>query len=328
MTLTRTIDRLRERWDGRREAKRRLSDPITHMFTQDVTAFLIPYRNTEEGPIRARCEGSPDDVKVALRTLRSLAHRGYGGTDQTEVVRGAVREIVKHMMWRSYAAFEIGDRTSSDDDGGYRRVKGGDSTEQHYYELKPMIYGSLLRTPFGVVEVPSQQRRSWDESHRSIRLHPRRRTWLIDPPQGLGGRTGLRRVLKRLSRYSLAFPGWTATSLMQEQHEVRFDVTGYSRLQSAYQASAARSWGWPGRDTSLNHWTEYYLLDRTLRFQHALALLRQHVVAEINEVLTSRLVLDAHVSLEGLPSADEVVRIRERMATGELSINEAYDQVR
>ena len=327
MTLTRTIEWLRDRWKGWRKAKRDVSDAITHMFTQDVNTFLIPYRSTKERPIRGRCEGAPDDVKVALRTLRSLVDRGYGGKDETEVVCEAVREIVKHILWRSYAAFEIGDRTG-DDEGTYPRVKRGDFTEQQYYPLKAMTYGSLVRAPFGIVEIPSARRRNWDDSHRSIRLHLRKRTWLIDPPRGLGGRAGLRRVLKRLSRFPLAFPRWTATSLVQEQHKVRFDVNGYSRLQAAYQAVAVRNWGWSGRDTSLNHWTEYYLFDRTLRFQHALALLRQHVVAEINEMLTRRLVLDVRVSLEGLPSADEVVRVRERMATGELSIGDAYDQVR
>lgn len=327
MTLTRTIEWLRERRNGWRKAKRDVSDPVTHMFTQDVNAFVIPYRNTKDKPIRARCEGAPDDVKVALRTLRSLADRGYGGTDEAEVVCEAVREIVKHILWRSYAAFEIGDRTNSDEDV-YQRAKRGGFTDEQYYQLKPMTYGSLVRTPFGIVEIPSPRRQSWDESHRSIRLHSRKRTWLIDPPRGLGGRAGLFRVLRRLGRFPLAFPEWTATSLVQEQHEVRFDVNGYNRLQAAYQAVAVRNWGWSGRDTSLNHWTEYYLFDRTLRFQHALALLRQHVVAEINEVLTRRLVLDVRVSLEGLPSPDEVVRVRERMATGELSIGEAYDQVR
>jgi hypothetical protein len=33
-------------------------------------------------------------------------------------------------------------------------------------------------------------------------------------------------------------------------------------------------------------------------------------------------------SREGLPNADDVARVRERMATGELSIGDAYDQVR
>jgi hypothetical protein len=297
------------------------------MFTQDVNAFLIPYRNRKKAAIRARCDGSPDDVNVALQTLRYLTDRGRGRTDETELVCETVREIVKHMLWRSYAAFEIGDRTSSDDEGVYRGPTGGNSADQQYYQLKPLTYGSLVRTPVGIVEIASPRRRTWDESHRSLRLRSRKRTWLIDPPRALGGRSGLRRVLKRLSRFPLAFPEWTATAMVQEQHKVRFDVNAYSRLQVAYQAVAVRNWGWSGRDTSLNHWTEYYLFDRTLRFQHALALLRQHVVAEINELLTGRLNLDVRVSLEGLPSADEVVLVRERMATGELSIGEAYDQV-
>ena len=328
MTLARMIDWLRERWEWRREAKRDLSDPITHMFTQDVNAFLIPYRNSKEKPIRGRCEGAPDDVQVALRTLRSLARRASGRTDETEIIVGAVREVVKHMLWRSYAAFEIGQLANEDDDGAYQRAKRGDFTQQQYFPLKPMTYGSLVRTPLGVVEIPSAQRRSWDESQRAIRVLSRGRAWLIDPPRSLGGRAGLRRVLKRLSRFPLAFPRWTATSLVKEQHEVRFDVNGYSRLQAAYQVVMVGGWGWSGRDTSLNHWTEYYLFDRTLRFKRAMALLRQHVVAEINDLLTRRLALDVRISLEGLSSAEEIGRVQGLMAIGELSLGDAYDQVR
>jgi hypothetical protein len=328
MMLTPSIESLRERWEGWRKGRRDFSDPITQMFTQDVNAFLIPYRSKKEKPIRARCDGVSDDVNVALRTLRSMSGRGHGRVDETEVVCEAVREIVKHLMWRGYAAFEIGELASENDERAFRRPERGDFTEHQYYPLKPMTYGSLVRTPLGTVEIPTARRRNWDESHRSIRFHSRKRSWLIDPPRGLGGRAGLRRVLKRLSRFPLALPQWTATSLVQEQHEVRFDVNRYSRLQAAYQAVAVGNWGWSGRNTSLDHWTEYYLFDRTLRFHRALALLRQHVVADINELMTGRLKLNVSISLEGLADADDVARARERMATGELSIGEAYDQVK
>lgn len=321
------FSRLAETWSGWRRTTRGVSDPVAHMFTQDVNTFLIPYRNTKERPIHARFDGPAEDVSVALRTVQSLSSRGLGGaSNETEVVLDAVRGVVKHMLWRSYAAFEIGERTS-DDDASLAR-EGHDPVGRQYYPLRAMTYGTLILTPFGAVEIPSASHRRRHESLRAMKLFRMKRTWLIDPPRSLGGRAGLRRVLRRLRRCPLTLPEWAVASLAHEQPLVRFDISEYSRLRAAHQAVAAGEWGWSGRDTSLDHWTEYYLFDRALRFQQALAELRQHVVAEINQLLKRRLSLDVLIRLEGLPSADEVARLRERMATGEISAGEAYDQAR
>jgi hypothetical protein len=296
------------------------------MFTQDVYAFIIPYRRKAEALIEAVCEGNADDVAIALDSLRSLSRRSsirHG--DATEIVCEAVREVVQHMLWRGYAAFELGD-LAFDDEETHRRARRSDLTERPFRPLQAMNRGALVRLPFGMVEILGSHRRQWDRERSLIQFYSSDRTWLVDVPRRLGGRWGLRLVLKQLRLFSGVFPKWSVTALVKEQNELRFDVPRYSQWRDAYQAAAVGRWGWPGRDTSLSHQTEFFLFYRTLTFHHALAILREHVVSEINRLLKRRLKLVAQITLRGFPSSQEILAIRDRMERGEVSLGDAYEQ--
>jgi hypothetical protein len=324
MKMPRAIEWIYERLSERRQAKRLASDPITHMFTEDVHTFIIPYRSKSGHPAEARCDGNADDVAIGLRTLRSIA-RSSSTETPTEVVSEAIRAVVQQMLWRGYAAFEIGERTDADDEDGYRRARRGDWAKRPHYPLQGIHNGRVIRLPFGIVEILDARRTRWDPELEAVQFYRSKRTWVVDVPRRLGGRWGLLLVLRRLRRFSGVFPEWTAASLAKEQSEVRFDVHRYSLLRTAYQATATGRWSWTGRDNSLTHQTEFFLFYRMLTFHHALAVLREHVVAEINRLLT-RLKLDARVTFTGLPTPEEILAIRERMETGELSLGDAYEQ--
>lgn len=324
MKMPRAIEWLYERWSERRQARQLDADPITHMFTQDVHTFIIPYRSRSAPPVEAHCEGKSDDVAIALRTLRSIA-RSSATEAPTEIVSEAIRVVVQQMLWRGYAAFEIGEQTEADEDDGYRRARRDDWAKRPHYPLQGIHNGTVVRLPFGIVEILDARRMRWDRESETVRFYRPKCTWVVDVPRRLGRRWSLLLVLRRLKTFSSVFPEWTAASLVKEQSEVRFDVNRYSLLRTAYQSTATGHWSWTGRDNSLTHQTEFFLFYRTLTFHHALAVLREHVIAEINRLLM-RLKLDARVRFTGLPMPEEILAIRQRMETGELSIGDAYEQ--
>ena len=79
---------------------------------------------------------------------------------------------------------------------------------------------------------------------------------------------------------------------MGEQNVLRFDVARYSQWRAAYRALAVERWSWNGRDTSLTYQTEFFSFYRTLGFHHALAILREHVLAEVSRLLNRNAVWD------------------------------------
>jgi hypothetical protein len=319
------LDWLRDRWRRRRGSRPDWPNPVTHMFVEDVHAFIIPHRLRRTAGIQARCEGNPDDVAVALRSLRSLASRSPSRDETTEIVCEAVRTVVQHMLWRGYAAFEIREMTS-DDSEAYGRIRRDDWGGRSYRPLEALHYGSLFRLPGLAIGVVAAERRRWDRERPRIRIHGAKRTWFVDMPRSLGGRLGFWWAMKRLNRFTGVFPTWTTTALVAEQNQLRFDVGRYSKWRAAYQALAVKRWSWNGRDTSLTHQTEFFSFYRTLGFHHALAIFREHVMAEINELLNRRLGLNVRISLVGLKTANEILAIRARMEQGELSLGDAFEQ--
>lgn len=324
MKTSQAIERLRERWKEWTESRRDWPNPVTHMFIQDVHAFIIPYRRQRTPPITARCEGNAEHVAIALRSLRGLASHSVNENETTEIVCEAVRTIVQHMLWRGYAAFEVGEMAMDDRDA-YRRVMGGDWTERPYRPLNALHYGWMLRLPRLTIGIVAASRRRWDREGSRVRFHRATNTWLVDMPGPLGGRVGFWWAMKKLQKFSSVFPEWTADAL-GDQNVLRFDVARYSQWRAAYRTLAVKRWSWNGRDTSLTHQTEFFSFYRTLGFHHALAILREHVLAEVNRLLTRRLGLDVRISLEGLQTPSEILAIRSRMERGDVSIGDAFEQ--
>ena len=325
MKTSPAIERLRERWKEWIKSRRDWPNPVTHMFIQDVHAFIIPYRRQRTPPITARCEGNGDHVAIALRSLRRLASHSLNENDTTEIVCEAVRTIVQNMLWRGYAAFEIGEMATDDSDS-YGRVMRGDWEDRPYRPLNALHYGWMVRLPRLTIGVVAAARRRWDREGSRVRVHRAKRTWLVDMPRPLGGRLGYWWAMKKLHRFSSVFPEWTADALVGEQNQLRFDVARYSQWRAAYRALAVKRWSWNGRDTSLTHQTEFFSFYRTLGFHHALATLREHVIAELNLLLNRRLGLDVRISIEGLQTANEILAIRSKMERGEVSIGDAFEQ--
>ena len=326
MKISEAMEWLREKWDAWRGTRHDGPNVVVHMFVRDVRTFIIPYRSTHKAPpITARCEGTANDVEMALRCLRSLSNGSSIRHGATEIVCEAVRSIVQELLWQGYAAFEIGDLTSDHDDT-YTKARRSDWQDQPYRPLNVMRNGLRLRLPIGMIEILDPHRR-WKHEESVIRFYSRKRTWLIDMPRRLGGRWGFWLALKKLALFTGILPKWVSvTGLVKEQGQHRFDVSRYSRWQAAYQARCVSRWSWNGRDTSLTHQTEFFSFYRTLTFHHSLAILREHVMAEINLLLRNRLGLNAQINLEGIPSADEILAIRGRMERGEVSVMEAFDQ--
>jgi hypothetical protein len=63
---------------------------------------------------------------------------------------------------------------------------------------------------------------------------------------------------------------------------------------------------------------------RTLTFHWALALLREHIVSEFNLLLV-RLGINAKLSVSGLLTPGEIMRIRDEMMEGKISFGKAFE---
>ena len=105
-----------------------------------------------------------------------------------------------------------------------------------------------------------------------------------------------------------------------------FSFREYINVVEAYQSRVTKEWGWNRRDYTLENNTEYYSIYKRITRARAQALLRTHIINEINKLLC-RLAIAARIEVSGLPSPGDISMTRNDLAAGKLSFTRALDSV-
>ena len=315
-------DRRFSRWGqcGSSSAEKTPS-PFLHMFITDVHTQIMPYGHAPSGSeLGAVFDGGEQDARVATRICAGLARHSSTYNSPLDLVSSAVREVSQHLLWRGSVAYELPNvREVPDEEAAW---------PQSQRSVRPITGELLFRLPGRVIGIRTAERREWEEALPVVVNRASSSVWRVSMPRTLGGRIGYVSVLRRINKYPLIMPDWASRSMVAEHERVRFDVAAYARLKNAYIARSSGPLSWGGRDTSLDHQTEFFLFYRTLTFYHALALLRQHIVASFNRMVARQLRLNARIVLTGFLQPADILEVRSRMEKGEIGFGEAFDQVK
>ncbi len=269
------------------------------MFQQDVHAGIVPYnlRLGEEKWISLTGE-KEEREKVSI--LCDSVGRGYSYSSE-DSVKDAMREIALSLAYFGIALFEI--------------LEGSKDSSATLYAFNSSCAWSLP-----AVYLQVAPRTSWQFLERKYALVPKSDVWRVKLPRKLASVRGYRTLLAQLSAWPELGPDFLQAELEKRRFPQDFSVTDYNRQLRIHQYRATRKWGWVRRDWSLDYVTEYYQFYRTLTFRWAQALVREHIVSELNALL-SRLNIRATISLEALTTSDEILDIRAKMERGEIDFS-------
>lgn len=104
-----------------------------------------------------------------------------------------------------------------------------------------------------------------------------------------------------------------------------FNVVEFDMLQSIAINKAAKMWGWNRRDTSETKQTEYYQIYKMARFRFAQALLREHLVSELNKLFV-KLGFKCDLSVSGLPTSDGILTVLNDLEVGGVPFNCVFEK--
>jgi hypothetical protein len=275
------------------------------MFREDINSHIVPYRvERDNDALNVTLEGDAPEQAKAKLVLKALG--GREGRDTARQVAGAVREIARNIAWHGIAVFEL---ARSDKSGAVYPIS---------FTSKRLLHGFGRYVQF----VPRADQELWG---RRVNVAPSSAIWTVGIPRSLGGTRGFKRILSGLSKFATGTPRF-----MRRRGEVinrYFDFSLYRREMEIHEARVTKRWGWNRRDFTGQNWTEYALFYRMTTFAWAEAVLRQHIVHEINR-LFARLGIAAAISLSGFPAPTEIIKLRDQMASGEISYTKAYDAVK
>ena len=284
-------------------------NPNASMFIEDIHIVVMPlsgrFRQTTDFSVEI--QGNPDDEPRAIAILQSLTRGGaHGRPDLRDLLSDSVNEIARYLAWRGRAIYEI--------------IQGKESDEA--WRLYSFTDIRLFRAFRNYIQIiPKADQRIWGKTHVVI---PEKGIWNIAMPKVLGGYRGYRKILKKLRRYSRLGPSFLMNEMENQELITRFSAELYRREVELFVAKTTGGLGWHMRNSGLRIWTEFYAMYRIVTLKWAQACIREHIINELNQ-LFQRLQIDAEIVVRGLPTAREILKTRQKMCEGKISLGDASD---
>ena len=277
------------------------------MFVEDIPLAVMPIggRSDRVPNFNVAIEGNSEDMERTVAILTLLTE--YDRHGREELLSDAIEGIAKRLAREGVATYEI--VKSEENDGCYFL---------HSFTSKRLshVFGKYIQV------IPKADREQWGKAYVVI---PERDIWEISMPSILGGRRGYRGILRRLKKLSPFAPPFWQKALVKQTAPAYFDSQFYHKEIETLCAKITARWGWNQRDYSQENMNEFYKYYRIIRFNWAQAILREHILRELNKLLT-RTGIRAKIVMEGLPTPSEILEVQEEMLKGRISFEDAHNK--
>lgn len=283
-----------------------ITDTEVHMFAEDIHLGIMPIggRTVSQEDFNVVLSGNREECKKAKEVIAELAE--YEKYDISAIVCDAVTNIAKHLSWEGEVFFEI-----IKDDG---KVYLDSFTSKNLFSL----FNFYLQI------TPSADMDMW---RRRLSYVQKKYVWKVEIPLNLGGKRDYMRTLEKLQRYDHLGPVFYRNDIEKGKQTESFNLLEYTRNSEIYFNRVTRLWGWNRRDWGQKNNTEYYTFYKFVGFNYAKAILREHIINEMNKLL-ARLSIECEIIVSGIPTAKEILKIKSDMQQGEISFTEVSDKLR
>jgi hypothetical protein len=292
-----------------RKTERPYPSLYTHMFEEDIRNMVVPYgfRDRESPGFQIELAGPEHEIEKCLSIFGSFSRYERGDIDES--ICDAIREITTYLLLDGISYYEI----------------VNDSSMEELVTLERFPSSGTLRLPFGYLQIVP--RRDFDRVDRRFAYIKSKRVWTIEIPPELSGVRGYRKLVKSMERFDSHGPKFWQTDLENKIIGGEFKLSDYVAYFKTYLFRATKFWGWNARDLAEDYSTEYFTIYRMIKFKSALAELREHIVVELNNLL-SMLELESRIAVRGLLASGELRTVLRKFSDGEILFNEIFDKTK
>ena len=276
------------------------------IFIRDVHTGIMPYKHQRNSNVVI--ELCKTNKKLADR-LKEFLYVGHysAGWHLSETITDSIEAIAHYVVALGDEYFEIVDTTDTHKDG---------LTDK---KLERLPYGKIFKIFNKYIQlVPLSD---WKRKEKKFYVIPADRIWHIKLPRKLGSPRSHRKLLKRLAKLSLPMPEFTQKDGDLGQSANYNFVLHHDKKELAVEQLMTK-WGSIPSLNQLKHTTEYYYIVHNLQFSHSQALLREHILSEMN-VLIKRLGIDNEVVMTGVGTSTDIAEAIKKLDKGEIGFSEA-----
>lgn len=278
------------------------------IFTRDLPLGVMPIRGVRDAENYGVRLEPPDDA-VAGTLLRLLDVGQFSHDDLAEALSEFVETTTRYLAYQGEVFYEIATVL--------QRRTG--MPELRLLALPP---GRVIRMPWAYYQLIPKDDRAELKKGRAVRI-PRSKVWRIALPRRLGGVHRHQRMLKALRDRSSPMPEFRLRRVDMGRG-IGYDFSVHRDACTIEKERATRRWGTMPSYSRVGGTTEYFFFSRRLEFKRSQAMLRDHIIGELNDFL-SRLGLDHRLVVDGLVSPVTIGRMMARLQAGEVTISEALD---
>lgn len=318
-------------YDERRSSSKNVG-LYEHMFSEDVHLAIMPIGGHSHTNPDFSVSINPHSDEMERLLGEALPTRnGYREYSLAETVCSFVDECAMTMASYGVAFYEkvIGVRPETD--------------APLPFQFK-WIHNPCIHKTFGFIWqfVPSHIWRQQTQMGELMLSENLPRRWSIltsrnvavfQMPSALGGRAGFKRTLADLHHLGEAGTSQFVLEDMNSGGENRsgYDFAAHRLSQDEHLARVTKQWGWMGRNMLRERITSFYQFHRSLVFEKAKAILREHIISELNRHLAdlgSRLGFDVQIVVSGLPSSSDCETAIDQLTAGKMQFKDVVEFMR
>lgn len=281
------------------------------MFVQDMYQGIMPYtRMQTDGPqFTARIE--PENEHLENLIINSLDRRGYRH-QLTDTISNFIIEAAHSIFIYGLVAYEIVYETNA-----YGKVNRFEFVTIYPPSVKK-IFGNFFQV------IPWRVARQLHVK-TGLRKIPKHKILYIEFPKRLGGKKTLKKILKRLAKLSKELVPKFHMEAMEKNQNIGFDLNMYVREKYIEKGQLTKEFGWHQRKIPDNEILEYYSIHRRLKFALSQAVVREHIVSKINELLKGPLFnTDGKIIMEKILTSDQIMSELELLQKGPIEFTTLY----
>ena len=162
-----------------------------------------------------------------------------------------------------------------------------------------------------------------------IRIIPKSKVLHIKFPPLLGGVKKRNAIIKTLIACGILFPDFYTKKLKDNNiNDIVFDSKKFAKSQYIEIAQTTKILGWNQRKYDDNNIFEYYSLYRYISHARSQAILREHILATLNEALKKQLGDKyGNIVIENLQNSSDINGLYKVLEKGNLEFAEIYKKV-
>ncbi|WP_295518555.1 hypothetical protein [uncultured Stenotrophomonas sp.] len=153
------------------------------------------------------------------------------------------------------------------------------------------------------------------------------RFWLLRIPPQLGGVRQHKKLLRNIGEIGDFIPMFRIKMLQgnrRDPFDKGFDHEFYSRSYAEFITSATSKWGWSADSRYTQYSTEYFGLKRWIISIRAKTILRDHIVACMNQLFVN-IGLSAKIAMESGRTLQDCDRKLDQLGSGDITTGDLLD---